>query len=470
MIRPRAGLLIFSESLVREDVYRKRKPISDREVARFEAKLAVEADVVRPEAGELRSKRQAAAAIRELASKEIDAVILYVPIFIAPALVAHTASQLAVPLALACNEAPDSLSQLAYLAAAGAMDQLGLKYLRVPGDAASDECFPGLVSFLRAAAAKTRLRGQTFGCIGGRSLGISTGTADLALWERLFGVDIEHIDQFDIVRRAEAASQEVLDAHMGWLRERAGLVQFNDSNFTLHHLEKQVRSYLATRDIILDYELDFLGIKCQPEMSNHYCLQCVNVSICNDPYDADGAKEPMACSCEADADGALTMQVLKLLSGGQPVNLNDIASLSASEMTLANCGAMATYYAALGRTPEENLSAVNLVPHSFGAAGGAAVRFTVPAGIEMTFARLFRRADRYVLGFLTGKTVMKDRAAQSATIQTRPLIFVSMNVDKTRLMQSFGSNHIHGIQGNYKRELKAFAELLGLESIDYDLN
>ena len=35
MIKPRAGLLAFNESLVREDVYKKRKPIADREVQRF---------------------------------------------------------------------------------------------------------------------------------------------------------------------------------------------------------------------------------------------------------------------------------------------------------------------------------------------------------------------------------------------------------------------------------------------------
>ena len=32
MIKPKAALLVFSESTVREDVYRKRKPIADREV------------------------------------------------------------------------------------------------------------------------------------------------------------------------------------------------------------------------------------------------------------------------------------------------------------------------------------------------------------------------------------------------------------------------------------------------------
>ena len=66
MIRPKVGLLVFSESLAREDVYRKRKPIADREVQRFVSALGNEVDLVWPSVLEIRSKRQAMAAVREL--------------------------------------------------------------------------------------------------------------------------------------------------------------------------------------------------------------------------------------------------------------------------------------------------------------------------------------------------------------------------------------------------------------------
>ncbi|RKX36203.1 MAG: hypothetical protein DRP71_00630 [Verrucomicrobia bacterium] len=469
MIRPKIGVLVFSESLVREDVYKKRKPISDREVKRFVTSLETDVDIVWPEAREIRSKKQAVQSAREIGAAQVDAVVLYVPIFVAPALVAHTANLLHVPIALACNEAEDSLSQLVFLAAAGALDQIGLRYLRVPGDAVEKTNRDILVSFLRAAAAKQRLRGQTYGCIGGRSLGISTGTADVALWESIFAVDIEHVDQFEIAYRAERLDEETVKKHVDWLMERTGTVDFNESNFTPPHLEKQVRSYIATRDICEHYELDFAGVKCQPEMSNGYCLQCINVAISNDPFDADGDKEPVPTSCEADADGALTMQILKLLSGGRPTSLNDIAWMTAREMTLANCGSMAFYFAGLSPDLKKNLKEVSLVPHSFGEAGGASTQFTVPAGNKMTFARLFRTKSQYTLGVLTGNTVEKDRAKQSPTIQVRPLIFVDMNIDKEQFLSSFGSNHIHAVEGDLKSELKAFAELLEIEFIDYDL-
>ncbi len=470
MLQPKVGLLVFSETRAREDVYLKRKPIWDREVERFVSLIEPVTDIIWPSNREIRSKNEAIDAIREIHAANADAIILYPPTFVAPALVAHTACLSHVPVAVVHNEEPDSLSQLAFFAVVGAMEQIGLKHLRVPGDIGDSTNHAILLSFLRGAAACSRLRGQTFGCIGGRALGISTGTADVAEWQSVFGVDIEHIDQFEIVRRAERQEAETVSRYVQWMKTQGAKVEHNNSNFRPSHLDKQIRSYLATKELISLYELDFLGVKCQPEMSNGFCLQCINVALTNDPYDAEGHKKPIPCSCEADADGGLTMQVLNLITGGKPTNLNDITWLTANEMTLANCGSMATYFAGLSSDIAQNLPRVSVIPHSFGDAGGAATVFTVPAGVQLTLARLFRRKSRYALGVLTGVTEVKDRVAQPATIQTRPLIFLRMNIDKKLFLETFGANHIHAVEGSLKDELKSFAEILDIDFFDYDID
>jgi L-fucose isomerase len=466
MICPKVGLLVFSESLAREDVYRKRKPIADREVQRFVSALGNEVELVWPSVREIRSKRQAMTAVRELEAAAVDAVVLYVAIFVSPAVVAHTANLLRVPCVLACNEAEDSISQLAFLASSGAIQQIGTPCCRIAGDAAEPVHRSRLLHFLRAAAAMQQLRGQTFGCIGGRSLGISTGTADLSLWERIFNVDIEHVDQHELYDRAQHIDPNIVDRHVQWLKEKA-VVQFNESTFTKTHLEKQIRSYLALKDIVAAYEMDFVGVKCQTEMSNRYCLQCVNVALCNDPYDADGAKEPVCCSCEADSDGALTMQILKLLSGGKPTSLNDLVQITDTSMVLANCGAMASYFTQLSENADDNLGALTVGPHNFGEAGGGSTQFVVPAGIEMTFARLFHQKDGYSLGVMTGTTEAKTVAEDSA-LRVRPLIFARIDIDKIRFLETFGSNHLLAVEGHLKDELSMLADLLEIKYIDYD--
>ena len=54
-----------------------------------------------------------------------------------------------------------------------------------------------------AVAAAHRLRGLTYCLIGGRSLGIDTTVIDPAQWLKQFGIDVDHVDQLELVRRAE---------------------------------------------------------------------------------------------------------------------------------------------------------------------------------------------------------------------------------------------------------------------------
>ena len=49
-----------------------------------------------------------------------------------------------------------------------------------------------------------RLRGSTFGRIGGRPMGMYTAVANTDQWIEQFGIDVEEIDQWELVRRAEA--------------------------------------------------------------------------------------------------------------------------------------------------------------------------------------------------------------------------------------------------------------------------
>lgn len=83
--------------------------------------------------------------------------------------------------------------------------------------------------------------------------------------------------------------------------------------------------------------------------------------------------------------------------------------------------------------------------------------------------RITRRGNAYAVGVFTGRTTYKDRAAQSPTLQTRPLIFVDMNIDKQRFLKTFGSNHVLAVEGNLKPELVMLSGLLGIDCIDYDL-
>ncbi len=71
------------------------------------------------------------------------------------------------PFLLFCNLNPSEPGMVAMLSAAGTMDQLGLPYLRVWGSIQEPMVLRQVLSFVRAAGALARLKGQTYGLFWG---------------------------------------------------------------------------------------------------------------------------------------------------------------------------------------------------------------------------------------------------------------------------------------------------------------
>lgn len=286
------------------------------------------------------------------------------------------------------------------------------------------------------------------------------------LWVRQFGVDTDHVDQGEIVRRADTIDAERVAAGVAWLTERMGSIHYNDEQLTTSKLERQVRSYLATKDIIADYGWDFLGIKCHYEMSEYFAVQCLSASLLNDPYDWEGPKDTNVVSCEADSDGALSMQLLKLLTG-QPVALLDVRfyDQQTDVWVLSNCGAAPTWFAARSDDPAENLAKVQLVPSTPKyLAGGAHIWFQFREG-PVTLTRLQRIGDNYQLVILKGK--VEERPVESVTGSSSiwPLAFVRLEVPLEKMVNDLNTNHLHLASGDFTQELELAGKFLGIETI-----
>jgi len=455
-MKPRVGICSFVESSLREEVYRARNPIAQQELEKAVTALESHVDIVYRTRQGIRCKKDVRDAVQGLREAGADCSVFLVPIWSVPAHIVTAAQLLGLPILLLGNNRGDSISQTGLLAAGGALDQAGIRHKRIAGDLEDGATLDRVLSCLRALGAVHSLRGRTYGCFGGRSLGISTATADESQWRRVFGVDIEHVDQSALIREAEKVDSRRVDALVSWIRDKFGAVEVSESD-----LQRQARSYLATQELIKRLELDFIGVKCQTDLSDWYCLQCLSVSLLGDPYDAQGPKPPTICSCEADCDGALTMQILSLLSGGKPSALMDIRSVTSDGLTLANCGAAPTWFSRRAGAAELNARSIRLVPHVFGAAGGASLQFAFGCG-EVTLARLCRRAGSYWMGIVPG--VIPERT-QTTTCQVGgpfPQALVEAALDRDDFIGSFGSNHMHVAPGNLVQELKVFCEMVDI--------
>ena len=299
-------------------------------------------------------------------------------------------------------------------------------------------------------------------------MGMYTAVANTDQWMDVFGVDVEEIDQWEIVRRSEQVEASRAKQAVTWLEKNAGGVHYDGDRLTPELLERQVRSYYAMRELIDEWHLDFSGIKGQPELTTHFTTMDITEAFLNDPYDWDGPKATHVTATEADMDGALTMQILKNISG-LPVLFADVRHYHADRdvWDLCNSGQHATWYAARSDDPAENLRNVHLYPEVFYfPAGGASVQHYAAPG-DATFARLTRDTGRYRMQVARGAFERYDdetneTLGRQSTFEW-PHAFTRLETSAGEFLSRFGANHIHAVPGDYVAELEAVCALLDID-------
>jgi len=454
-MKPKLALATVVDS--RQDFYQKRKPLVEEELPAIDW-LREDFDVI--EGREINSAARASAFAQQTAAFQAHSLVIHMPIWADPVLSVQLSNLLPLPVIFLGNDRPDTSSMVGVLGAGGALDQIGRAHTRI-FDHRSPENRKRIRAFIRAASALQNLRGQTLGLFGGRSLGIFTAVVDPAQVQRIFGVDIEIVDQMEIVKAAEAYPQEQVQHQVDWLQKEISGVQYG-AQFTPKTFERQVRSYLATRQIVSQQGFNFVGVKCQPELSDGYVTQCAAHMLLNSGLDANGKQDIVVHACESDADGALTMQILHLLSGGKPAALLDIRWFDAQKgwWILANCGALP---AAFFATPENQsgLKGMHAEPHVFGKGGGGAL-----AGIatprRVTLARLCRKNGEYWMAILPGQIEQPGREDVNKATPAFPKAFVRLD-NGENFIDSYGSNHIHMVVGDYTEELVSFCRMAGID-------
>jgi len=396
-----------------------------------------------------------------------ESFVAHLPCWTSPNLVVHGVQRAKLPTVLLSNKHPGTHGTVGLLGAGGALDQVGYPHLRVRGEPEDGTIADKALPLFRAASTVSRLQGKVFGLFGGRSLGIDTGSIDPMQWRRLFGIDVEHIDQLEIIRRAEQMSGESAVPTVAWLERNVAGIAYDEERLTPARLSFQVRCYLATKLIIEEMGLDFVAVKCMPDLTNHYVPQCLSAALLPGPYDASGGKEPVAMSCEADGDGALTMEILKSVSGGCPTFFGDLSYINEETSTIyiPNCGGMCGWYAGRSGDPAQDLRGVELRP-AFRPGGGATTYFRAAPG-PVTLARLFRRAGDYHMVILGGEAVEPTPEEYETFVRARgqhqlPTMFVRVQVDFDELIDVYGANHISGVAGNYGAELEHVCHLLDI--------
>ncbi|MCP3804212.1 L-fucose/L-arabinose isomerase family protein [Allokutzneria sp. A3M-2-11 16] len=410
----------------------------------------------------------ASAVARQVAAAGVDLTVFHYAVWAFPHFTMLAAGATPGPLLLLSNIDPVQPGMVGMLAGGGALDQIGRVHTRLWGDPDERALIDKIGVQATASSAVASLRGSTFGRIGGRPMGMNTAVANTDQWQSVFGVDVEEIDQWEIVRRSELADQKEVTQAREWLETNAAGVHYDGKKLTPELLERQIRSYLAMRELIEEWNLDFSGIKGQPEMTQYFATMDIVEAFLNDPYDWNGPKETHVCATEADMDGALTMQLLKHIAR-TPVLFADVRHYHADRdiWDLCNSGQHATWYAARSDDPLENLSKVHFYPEVFFfPAGGASVHHLAAPG-QMTLARLTRRGGNYRMHLMLGDFETYDDETNTKLMRQStfewPHAFARLDAKADDFLSRFGANHIHAVPGDHRAEVRAACELLGVE-------
>lgn len=399
-----------------------------------------------------------------LASQNVDGTIFSYGVFAFPNFSAIAAQFGKGPFLLAANLNPEWPGMVSMLAAGGALHHLGIEHFRASGDINEPDVLNEYLKFSRCAMVASGLQGQKYGLIGGRSLGMYSAVVSMQDWQKKFGIDVDHLDQSEILRIAADISEEQVEKAYQWLLDNVGDIRFDGDRLKPESLKKQIRHYEATKRIIAQHNYDFIGVKCHYEMSRHHCTQCLSAAFCNDPYDWDGPKEPVVMACEADSDAALTMQILKMLSGG-PVVFMDVRHYDKeyNVMVFCNCGSQSTWYAGCSDDPKENLKNVTLYPClEIYAGGGAHVNLMTRPG-KATIARLNRTEGKYRMTIIPAEFVELPREKMAETTEEWPHVFAKLPFDHKVFLDKFDANHCHAIYGDWGKDIEMICKMLDIE-------
>lgn len=465
--KPRIGILTFDDGRIgpHEAQIEENKAFENRLRQRLEA---AGVEVVTGEI--VWSNETAVSEARKLRLAEVDATIFNYAVWAFPQFTTMAAQFAPGPYLLFGQINPAKPGMVALLAAAGALDQMGIQYRRVFGAIEDEGVFRKVMSFVRAAHAAAALKGETFGLFGGRSIGINTAVAPTDLWMEQFGIDVEHVDQWEIVRRATPMRDDpkVMRAQK-WLEERVRKIHYDGKQLTPEKLRLQIASYYAVRQIIDEKGFDFVGIKSQTELSDNFVVQDVAETFLNDPYDWDGPHEPIVCATEADMDAALTMEIFKHITG-EPVLFADIRHYFEDHglLDLVNSGAHATYFAGRSLDPEVNLKHVELRPQDFFYPAGGAAVFHVAQPGQVTLARLTRERRQYRMHIVRGEFVRLEPQEEERLIKlvqwNWPHAYVRLACSAETFLQNMSANHIHAVYGDWVDDLLNFCWQKGIEA------
>jgi L-fucose isomerase len=324
----------------------------------------------------------------------------------------------------------------------------------------------------KARAVITKLKGSIYGAVGPRSMQMWNKISD-ADFLRYFGISREGFDGLRLLKMAEKIPDSRAEAALNFLLEKGMDIRLGSDPLT--ELTKdmvlfQMKVYFALLALKDQFGLDFIGVQDQLDWVEHYPATDLALGLLNNRLRPESDGETVVTATEADDGAAITMQVMKCLSEGDPVGFNDLRYWKSDEglYWFVNSGALAPYFAWGSHDSLEGAWSERQTYMYFNSGGGtSSVVVRVPGVV--TWARFSYRDQQLYLCAGRGKTDVpteeqwRERSANCNPDWPHWYLRLCGKIE-----WRINSNHPVTALGDHLSELKAIAEELNIPFECYD--
>ncbi|MEA1965464.1 MAG: hypothetical protein U9O41_10155, partial [Candidatus Aerophobetes bacterium] len=412
--QPKAGLIVVS-------LPRETPEIANNFMTRAIRELSKYVDVVHPDEIALDAETTRKYAL-ELEKQDVDCILFVPGSWIFAPFIVGAIQSIRVPVGLWASPEVRTAAFVGACVTHGSLDEIGIKHAYFYGW--PEEEALEVVKWIRAASAVKNLAGKVYGYIGGECMGMYTATVDFAQVQSLFKVRVKHMDQLILVEEAKKVNDKEAEEYYDQFKKDYTNIYVPDEIML-----KSIKLLKAIKKVIEKEHFDFAGIKCQPELIDTYVSPCLAVSLINN--------EGTVIACEADTNGALTMEILHLLSN-QPVLFADLYSVGREDrvLRLINCGTAPTVLAKDKRDVDWEYQFQYM-----GKQRGATTKFCCKPG-KVTLARLVRIKGEYHMFISSGEAFEQPKEKFKEDKEIWPHAFIKLDADPFVFIQETRSNHI----------------------------
>lgn len=319
---------------------------------------------------------------------------------------------------------------------------------------------------LKAKEVINQLKGSIYGAVGPRSMQMWNKISE-ADFLKYFGISREGFDGLRLLKMTEKIPDKRAEEALNFLIDKGMDIRLGTD--PKKHLTKdmvifQMKVYFALLELKKQFGLDFLGVQDQLDWIEYYPSTDLTLGILNNKLRPESDGKTVVAATEADDGAAITMQVLKLLSGGEPVGFNDLRYWNPQQglYWFVNSGALAPYFAHGSHNSLKGAWSERQTYMYFKQGGGTCSVIVQIPGV-VTWARFSYRNHQLYLAAGRGVTDVptekqwKERSERCSPDWPHWYLKLCGKIEL-----SINSNHPITVLGDHLGELKAIAEELGI--------